>query len=75
MDEAYRFVKPLKGLIVRDPTSKAITPEGGTTVPWIGPEGRYWRRRLKEGSITIEEQPITEVKEEVKPVYKKYTKE
>ena len=75
MDEAYRFVKPLKGLIVRDPNSKAIVPENGTTVPWIGPEGRYWRRRLKEGSITIEEQPITEVKEEVKPIYKKYTKE
>jgi len=75
MDEAYRFVKPLKGLIVRDSTSKAIIPETGTTVPWIGPEGRYWRRRLKDGSITIEEQPITEVKEEVKPVYKKYTKE
>jgi len=73
MDEAYRFVKPLKGLIVRDPTSKAITPETGTVVPWIGPEGRYWRRRLKEGSITIEEQIA--VKEEVKPTYKKYNKE
>ena len=53
----YRTVVPIKGLIVRDPRTKAILPETPTTVPWIGPEGRYWRRRLRDGSIKFAKHP------------------
>lgn len=48
-----KFVKPAhKGLIVRFPDNfKTILPETGFLVPWIGKYGRYWRRRLNDGSI------------------------
>lgn len=49
----FKKVKPRKGLIVRFPRSYAILPEAGGTVPWIGPEGRYWRRRASTGDVNI----------------------
>jgi hypothetical protein len=75
MEEAFRFVKPLKGVVVRDPTSKSILPESGANVPWVGAEGKYWRRRLRDGTITIEiPLMVEEPKEEIKS-FKKYNKE
>lgn len=53
MSAEQKWAIPKKGINVRFPISKAILPEAGGYVPWIGPEGRYWRRRLREGSITI----------------------
>jgi hypothetical protein len=47
------FLVPLPGLIVRDPISKDILAETGEEKPLIGPEGRYWRRRLRDGSVSI----------------------
>ena len=44
-----------KDSIVRYPRTKTKLPEAGGYVPWVGPEGRYWRRRLKDGSIKIQE--------------------
>lgn len=55
----FKKVKPRKGLIVRFPRSYAILPEAGGTVPWIGPEGRYWRRRASTGDVVfIQEQEV-----------------
>ncbi len=41
------FVKPNKGLVVRDPATGAPLPETGGWVPDSG----YWRRRLQDGDI------------------------
>jgi len=48
-----RFLKPKEGLIVRDPKTKIPLSEAGQVKPWIGPEGRYWRRRVKVGDASI----------------------
>ena len=44
---------PAKDLIVRDPGTKAILAKEGVVKPLIGKEGRYWKRRLRDGSVTI----------------------
>jgi hypothetical protein len=41
------FVKPAKGLRVRDPISKLHLPEDGKEVP----ESTFWIRRLKSGDV------------------------
>lgn len=53
LDVTVRYLIPLKDLIVRDPTTKEPLPEEGGVRPWIGAEGRYWRRRAKDGSVTV----------------------
>lgn len=53
-----KYAIPIKGKLCRFPGQpKLILPEGGGYVPWTGPKGRYWRRRLKEGSITVSDKP------------------
>ena len=47
------FLVPQKGLIVRDPGSFNPLAEAGEVKPLIGKEGRYWRRRIKDKSVTI----------------------
>jgi hypothetical protein len=60
--EEYKYIIPLDGLLIRDPHTKAIIPPEGATIPWIGPEGRYWRRRVKDGScIMYNEKPKKKV--------------
>ncbi len=49
------FLIPLPGLLVRDPVSKLIMLETGEIKPLAGPAGRYWRRRIKDGSVKIAE--------------------
>ena len=49
----YRFVKPKHDLIIRFPYTKTILPKEGAVVAWIGPNGRYWRRRAKDDSIEV----------------------
>jgi len=48
-----KFLVPRPGLLVRDPMSKNVLPEGGAVKPWIGPQGRYWRRRVADKSVSI----------------------
>lgn len=62
----YRFVKPKEGLLIRDPKTKKFLPKEGTRVPWIGVDGRYYRRRFKDGVIEIveESEKILDDKEE-----------
>lgn len=47
------FLIPLEGLLVRDPVSKEILPASGGEKPMIGPEGRYWKRRIRDGSVKV----------------------
>lgn len=47
------FLVPRTGLIVRDPRSKAALAEAGEWKPLIGPAGRYWRRRIKCGDVSV----------------------
>ena len=62
------FVKPLEGLIVRDPKTKTPLPSKGASVP----RNSYWLRRLKDKSIYItseetikkEEPPMVSTEEE-----------
>ena len=53
MANTSTMLVPLEGLIVRDPVSKDILSSTGEIKPLIGPEGRYWRRRIKDGSVKI----------------------
>ena len=73
----FRFVLPSsEGLIVRYPNTKAILPVTGGVVPWVGPEGRYWRRRFNVGDVVITSQPKEEKKiEEDKPRIRKSNRE
>jgi hypothetical protein len=50
-----KFLKPREGLLVRDPLTKAIIPAAGSNLPWIGPSGRYWRRRVSCGDMILSE--------------------
>jgi len=54
MAKETKFVLPKEGLLIRFPKApKTILPVTGATVPWIGPEGRFWRRRNMDGSIIV----------------------
>ncbi|OGC76306.1 hypothetical protein A2619_05825 [candidate division WWE3 bacterium RIFOXYD1_FULL_39_9] len=44
-----KFLKPKEGLIVRDPVTMTPLSKDGEWKPWIGPQGRYWRRRINCG--------------------------
>lgn len=43
-----KFLKPVNGLVVRDPESKEILPVDGSVVAM----NSYWRRRVQDGSVT-----------------------
>ena len=43
-------VYPKSGLIVRDPVSREILGDGGKEV---NTKSTYWRRRLKDGDVTL----------------------
>lgn len=49
------FIIPQKGLLVRDPMSMNPLAEDGEIKPLTGKEGRYWRRRIKDGTVIINE--------------------
>ena len=48
------FVKPLVGLIVRDPKTKTPLPPKGASVP----RDKYWLRRLKDKSVYLATEEI-----------------
>jgi hypothetical protein len=47
------FLIPGEGLLVRDPRTKEPLPAGGQIKTLVGPEGRYWRRRIRDGSVAL----------------------
>lgn len=57
------YVKPLKGLLVRIPVTKVVIPAKGMQVTLSGTEGKYWRRRIKDGSLIISVKPKEVVNE------------
>lgn len=67
-DPTNKFVIPKEGLIVRTPRFPytPLAKEGGW-VPWIGPDGRYWRKRLRTGDVTTVKYFTTEEKQPKKP--------
>lgn len=56
------FVKPRKGVKVRDPESKRHLPEEGAEVP----ENSYWMRRLLDGDVQTADYDAAEPADEVK---------
>lgn len=56
-----KFVIPKKGLIVRDPIQFNPLSEKGEWVDWSGHAGRFWRRRVKCGDVSIAEKPVAAV--------------
>ena len=53
-----KFLIPREGLVIRDPRTKTPLGKEGELKPWIGPEGRYWRRRVSCGDVFLKEFPI-----------------
>lgn len=47
------FLIPNEGLMVRDPKTKTPLSQKGETKPMGGSEGRYWRRRIRDGAVKI----------------------
>lgn len=47
------FLVPKGDILVRDPISKDILQTTGEVKPLIGPEGRYWKRRIRDGSVIV----------------------
>lgn len=74
MGTEYRFIKPRPGLLLRDPHTYSPIPETGAVVPWVGPHGRYWRRRVNCGDCFIATPP-KEIKPETKKNLKKEKQE
>ncbi len=55
------FVKPIDGILVRDPlTGEILGKDGGKVTP-----NSYWKRRISDGSVTVEIEK-EEIKEEKK---------
>jgi hypothetical protein len=63
MGAEEKFLIPCPGQKVRDPMSMNILPEAGAVKSWIGPEGRYWRRRVNDGSVVIGTAPVPKSQE------------
>lgn len=43
------FIKPMPGVLVRDPVSKELLPPDGRNVEASG----FWLRRLAEGAVEV----------------------
>lgn len=61
------FVRPLPGVLIRDPVSKLLLPPEGRRV---APSG-FWARRLSEGSVEVVERHLTPDIEAAQPAPKK----
>jgi len=56
MAKETKYVVPKGGLLIRFPKQpKIVLPLTGAVVPWIGADGRFWRRRNADGSIDVYE--------------------
>ena len=51
--EEQKFLIPNFDLLIRDPDTKQFLAKEGEYKPWIGPAGRYWRRRVRSGECSI----------------------
>ncbi len=58
MAETAFLVPSKKGVSPRDPKTRVHLPETGALKPMLGFQGKYWRRRLREGSVVIGKPPV-----------------
>lgn len=65
-----KLVVPKEGLMVRDPVSFNPLPKDGLLVDWNGNAGRFWRRRVRCGDVTIQE-VVEEIEETTEPLQKR----
>lgn len=52
-NKTHEYLIPGKDLIIRDPNTLAIIPPEGMLLPIVGREGRHWKRRINDGTMTI----------------------
>lgn len=52
------FIKPVEGRQVPDPETSRALPEAGREVEATA----YWKRRIKDGDVTVEKRPAPERK-------------
>ena len=57
---------PVNGAKVRDPKTMVYLAEEGEVKPLIRAEGRYWRRRINDGSVMIKPVPTRSTKRSLK---------
>ncbi len=62
MENEIRFIKPQKGVIVRDPISHVPLSENGEWKPFKRHAGVYWKRRIEDGTVYFADLP--EIKQE-----------
>ena len=66
MNDSVRFLVPKEGQLVRDPVTRTPLDTKGEWKDWEGTKGIYWRRRLKDGDVLIQEPvPLNDVKESI----------
>ena len=58
MHDKAAFLIPNKGLMVRDPSTKAPLSPDGEVKTLIGRDGSYWRRRIRDGGVMIGKPPV-----------------
>jgi len=66
MSEFQKWAMPnKKGLLVRYPRTKAVLSESGGWIDWIGADGRYWRKTVRQGDVKVfderQQPPVTSV--------------
>ncbi len=60
MADKFKHLMPAPGMPqTMDPVTMGLLAVAGEWKPWTGPEGRYWRRRVADGSV-IESSPVRE---------------
>ena len=64
---AYEYLIPVGGLL-RDPITMDFLPEKGATKSMLGKEGKYWRRRITDGTVIVGKIPssVPKIKIEIK---------
>jgi len=56
--EGQEFLVPKEGLLIRDPKTKKFLPKAGAMKFTSGPLGRYWRRRISDGSVIVVDKKV-----------------
>ena len=70
--KAVQKIKPASDdLIIRDPITKTPLSIKGEMKPFIGIDGVYWRRRLKDKSVVV---VVESTNEQIKKTYKEIKK-
>lgn len=63
--ETHKYLIPGEGLTIRDPQTMAIIPAIGMMLPVVGAEGRFWTRRINDGTMKVGKPPAQTITKEV----------